>query len=386
MATKQTPESSAASVALFEFALKTLNAACGGVASFIMSPNTGDKAATTVAAVTPGAEALFVVPYAVKGLNAPIDVPVDQFSDAVKTGAKKNAQVKWANNALVVGGSKFEARINCVDVDAAPKIVLPADNGEATTTIKLTPEVAGFFNSRLAQLRIDKTIDQSPDIVLIVKVRGGKAQLITYERYQFCVWSGAAEGVPDMDIAVPYARFTSLLKDLPFANCQIVITPDFIVVKSAMFRIRLALPATDPEDTITPVVAYQRVKELVRSEGDEVALPAQEMKALLESARSIVNNGTQVLFTPAQAGVTVSVESAKGSVRAQFPVRVADGFALDYRYVNALLTKNTRVRKQTGGDDEESIVSFLVVGNGSLIVSRHVCTYIAALGNLPSTS
>lgn len=382
MATKS---AQAQDTSLFEVALKTLMAACGVTPTFIMSqaPGKGDKASTAVSAVAPGAEATFVVPYEVKGLKNPIEVDTEFFSAALKS--VRNGSITYSQSSLVLKNARSDTRVNSADVDSAPKIVMPSPDTEGLQTFTLTPELHAFLTNKLPQLKLEKTFAQAPDITAIIKLRKGKAQLITYEKHQFCVWTGAAEGTPDLDLALPYVRFLSLIKDLPVANCEMLVTPDVLIAKSASFRIRIALPAVDPEDAIPPSVAYPRIKELAAATGKEISLNATELQTALDTAKSLVSNGTLVHFASTDKGVEVKVESSKGVTKSTFSSTgaISKPFALDYRYVMTLLQKNTvKVTKKTkGGEDVDvPMISFCVVQQGALIVSKANVTYISALG------
>ncbi len=378
MATKSTK--STQDTATFDLALKTLAAACGPTPTFILSPATG-KGSTSVAlsAVSAGAEAVFVIPYEVAGLKQRVEVDTEFFSAALK--AVRGGTVTYSNSALVLRNARTDAHVNIADVDLAPSIALPASDTEGLQTFVLTPDLHAFLTTRLPTMKLEKTIMQSPDVMLIIKIRGGKAQLITYEKYQFCVWTGTADGAPDLDLALPYARFLSLIKDLPIANCEIITTPDVLIAKSSSFRLRIALPAVDPEYSIPPDVAYARVKELSQSKGKEVTVPAADLQGALDGAKALISVGTLVHFTPGQKGLMVKISSSKGSTRTRF--KDADGcpaFALDTRYLQALLQKNAVSVRRGKSEEEDVVVSFSVNTQGSLLISKAKVTYIAALG------
>lgn len=369
-------------LALFEIALKTISSACGVAPTFILSPAPGKSGANgaAISVVVAGAEATLVVPYEVKGLKTPVGVDTEFFLSAVKFIRK--GSLTFSQSSLLLSNGRSESRVNVTDADSIPKIVAPSPD-EGTQTFKLTPPMHAFLTTKLPLVKLEKTFAQAPDITLIVKVKGGKAQLVTYEKHQFCIWSGTVEDVPDMDLALPYQRFLALIKDLPVTSCEVTVTSDVILLKSASLRIRLSLPAVDPEETVAPEIAYPRVRELAKSTGAEITLPAADLQSLLEAARSLVSTGTHVKFRPCDRGVDVRVESAKGHTGATFQAKIKKPFALDYRYVQQVLQKNTvktTVKSKSGEDVTSSTITFAVVQDGALIVSKANCTYIAALG------
>lgn len=373
MATKPTKTEQAPSLEGFDLALKLMIAACGVTPTFILSPH--PKGGCLVSVSASGSEASIRVPVTVNGLTEPLDVPTDSFSSALR--GRKNGTLVCTGTSLTIKAGSYSGTVNTNAASAAITITPP--EGKVQEFV-LTPDLHAFLISKLPLVRIERIHSALPDVLLNLRVSPKSWYLGTYDAQQLCFLSSKPPSdIGTFKILLPYGRFSTFVKDLPVANCKVIVSEDALMVTSPQFKLKLALPHIEEDSHADPDSAYAKATEVRKVTGEPFVMSAAMLAAFLDNSRSLLSVGTEVKFTPAKGGTRISVLSAAGENKLQVKgASVSTEFGLDYRFVQTLLSKQAKPKRNSDEEPVDDTVTFELVDN-TFVICKSSATYLAIL-------
>lgn len=382
MATKSSTDATSIELAAFEFALKTVESACGALPTFILSSVTGKKGTSLqLSGASNGSEAVFRLPGQIKNLDAAIEIPRDAFADAVK--GRKQGSLVLKSNSLVIKAGAYEATINVSEAPTVPEVSVPEGTDDyPVSEITLTPEIHEVLSRRLPAIKIDKAHAALPDVMMHLKVDSKQLYMAAFDTQNFCFMfdKSPLANVDPFELHLPYTRFATFIKDLPVANCKVYTTPDAVIAVSGQFRLKIALPAIDADSAIDVNAVLTQAKALRKASGSVLTIKQVDLVKFMDNARALVSVGTDVQFKRTDSGTVLSVTSARGSVKTKLKsTGETKDFGLIYAFVQTLMSKiGKKPKTAEGEDDPEAEVAFEIV-NDSMCVCRSNVIYAALL-------